>query len=154
MTEGTSLSVTSKGVVGRDARLKSVSSAGKYEMQHYERGVQVEQNYTAAYGTGSSIDSGDLEIRILPNGERRYAILYDLKAPVTYQPTDCPPNSLQAFDSEIAAYMHTRRPGQSDPAALRTAPTDFHLNEEDVTDVQPAGPEQTTTASWDLTPVE
>ena len=56
------------------------------------------------------------------------------------------------FDSEIGAYLHTRRPGQSDPAALRTAPADWHLAESGVTDVQPSGDGGTTTATWDLVP--
>jgi hypothetical protein len=105
-----------------------------------------------AEGSGGYVDSGDLELRVLPGGEVVYGIHYDLKVASVFAPTDCPPNSGDPWDGEISAFLDSRRPGPAD-AALRPAGADFQLVEDGVTDVT-VEPGMTSSASWSLLPGE
>jgi hypothetical protein len=103
-----------------------------------------------ANGSGGYVDSGDLELRVLPGGEVVYALLYDLKVDSSYVPTDCPPDSGDPFDGEIAAFLNTRRPGPAE-SQLRPAGAGYRLEAAAVGDVT-AEAGMTTTASWTLAP--
>jgi hypothetical protein len=103
-----------------------------------------------ANGSGGYVDSGDLELRVLPGGEVVYALLYDLKVASWYLPTDCPPDSGDPFEGEIAAFLDTRRPGPVE-AQLRPAGPGYRLEAAAVGDVT-AEAGMSTTASWSLTP--
>jgi hypothetical protein len=104
-----------------------------------------------ANASGGRIDSGDLEVRVLPDGQVVYAILYDLKLPSTYLSTDCPPGAeLPPLDTEIPALLNTRSPGL--PAGgMRPVGPGFRLHAQGVSDVT-AEPGASTSASWDLAP--
>jgi hypothetical protein len=103
-----------------------------------------------ANGSGGYVDSGDLELRVLPSGEVVYALLYDLKVASWYVPTDCPPDSGDPFDGEIASFLNTRRPGPAE-SGLRPAGAGYRLEAASVGDVT-AEAGMTTTASWSLVP--
>jgi hypothetical protein len=106
-----------------------------------------------ANASGGRIDSGDLEVRVLPDGQVVYGILYDLTLPSTYLATDCPPGAeLPPIETDIPAFLNTRPPGR--PAGgLRPAGPNFRLQAEGVSDViADADPGASPTASWDLTP--
>lgn len=103
-----------------------------------------------AKGTDGQIESGDLELRVLPNGEAVYALLYDLKVPSQFVPTDCPPPGPSGFDGEISVFLNTRKPGPVE-SQMRPVGGDFVIQENGVSDVTDlAG--LTTTASWTLVP--
>jgi hypothetical protein len=103
-----------------------------------------------ANGSGGYVDSGDLELRVLPGGEVVYALLYDLKVDSSYVPTDCPPDSGDPFAGEIAAFLDTRRPGPVE-SQLRPAGDGYRLEAAGVSDVT-AEAGIATTASWSLMP--
>jgi hypothetical protein len=104
-----------------------------------------------AKGSGGYIDSGDLELRLLPSGEVLYGILYDLKVLSMFAPTDCPPDgSGDPWEGTISAWLDTRRPGPVE-SGLRPSRTGFQLVEDGVGDVM-TGPGMSTAASWSLSP--
>jgi len=86
---------------------------------------------------------------VLPSGEVVYALLYDLKVPSYFAPTDCPPEAT-GFEGEITVYLNTCRPGPVE-SQLRPAGPGFELSAAGVGDVTDlAG--LTTVASWTLMP--
>jgi hypothetical protein len=103
-----------------------------------------------ATGTNGRIESGELELRVLPSGEVLYALLYDLRVDSQFLPTDCPPPGPAAFDGEIVVFLNSRRPGPVD-GQMRAVGAGFQIQENGVGDVTDlAG--LTTTASWTLVP--
>jgi hypothetical protein len=105
----------------------------------------------AAHGSGGRLQSGDLELRILPDGRRVYAFAYDVALDVTYRAEGCPPGSAAPpFAGTIAAMLNTRDPAAGDNR-FRPAGESWSLSATKATDVvqPPAG---TTIASWELTP--
>jgi hypothetical protein len=101
-------------------------------------------------GTAGQIESGDLELRILPTGEVVYALLYDQKVPAPFAPTDCPQDQPALDIDEISVFLNTRRPGPEE-SQLRPAGHGYQLIAEGVQDVTTL-PGTTTTASWNLMP--
>jgi hypothetical protein len=125
--------------------LTAATLGGAKEILGPPSGCRLEAN-----GTNGQIESGDLELRVLPNGEAVYALLYDLKVPSQFLPTDCPPPGPSGFDGEISVFLNSRKPG---PVASQMRPMggDFVIQENGVGDVTDlAG--LTTTASWTLVP--
>lgn len=105
-----------------------------------------------ANGANGEIESGDLELRVLPGGEVVYALSYDLAVPSRFAPTDCPPDSPSvAFDGDISVFLNSRRPGPVGNQ-MRPVGSDFTIQENGVGDVTDL-PGLTTTASWTLVPV-
>lgn len=103
-----------------------------------------------AKGSNGRIESGDLELHVLPSGEVRYALLYDLKVDSVFEPTDCPPPTGDPFEGEIVVFLNSRRPGPLE-GQMRPADADFVIQENGVSDVTDL-PGLTTTASWTLVP--
>jgi hypothetical protein len=101
-----------------------------------------------ATGSGGSIDSGDLELRVFPDGEVVYALSYDLRLDAQFAPTDCPPGGF-GYDGEISAFLNTRAPGSHE---LRPAGADFVLEEEGVGDVTAVPDATLNSAGWSLRP--
>ncbi|HEX8086469.1 MAG TPA: hypothetical protein VF529_19430 [Solirubrobacteraceae bacterium] len=106
----------------------------------------------AAHGSGGRLQSGDLELRILPDGRRAYAFAYDVALDVTYRAEGCPSGSAAPpFAGTIAAMLNTRDPAAGDNR-FRPAGEGWSLSATKATDVvQPPGG-GTTIASWELTP--
>lgn len=103
-----------------------------------------------ANGGGGRIESGDLELHVLPSGEVVYALLYDLKVDSVFEPTDCPPPTGDPFEGEISVFLNSRRPGPLENQ-MRAAGAGFQIQESGVGDVTDQ-PGMTTTASWTLVP--
>jgi hypothetical protein len=104
-----------------------------------------------ATGAGGGLESGDLELRVLPDGQMVYAFMLHHAIPTSYVATDCPPGTqLPPIPVDLPAHLDTRRPG---PAAqsLRPLPADFQHQVEGATDVKSALMDANT-ATWVLTP--
>lgn len=104
-----------------------------------------------ATGAGGSLESGDLELRILPDGEMVYAFMLHHAIPTSYIATDCPPDALlPPIPVDLPAHLDTRRPGAA-AQSLRPLPADFHHQMQGVADVKSALMD-TNSATWVLTP--
>jgi hypothetical protein len=103
-----------------------------------------------AHAAGGELQSGDVELRILPDGRRQYAFLYEVSVPAAYHATDCPPGEeLPSFESLISARLDSRSPGGT--SVFRPVPADWRLEAQGATDV--TGPLfGATTGSWSLAP--
>lgn len=105
----------------------------------------------AAKGTGGKVESGDVELRILPDGRRVYALMYDVGLPVTYRAEGCPPGAeLPPIDGTIPAMLNSRIPGPADQV-FRPAGEGWRLEATQVTDV-PQPPFGSTVGTWTLEP--
>jgi hypothetical protein len=119
---------------------RALGTLGKREGCRYE-----------ATGAGGTLDSGDLELRVLPDGEMVYAFMLDHKIPTTYVGTDCPPDAQPPpIPVDLPAHLDTRRPGPAGQT-LRPLPADFQHSVQGATDVYSALLD-TSTATWVLTP--
>ena len=104
-----------------------------------------------ATGAGGTLQSGDLELRVLPDGQMVYAFMLDHKIATNYVATDCPPDAVMPpIPVDLPAHLDTRRPG---PAAqsLRPLPADFSDLVQGATDVKSALLDSNT-ADWMVTP--
>lgn len=104
-----------------------------------------------ATGAGGTPQSGDLELRVLPDGQMVYAFMLDAKIATNYVATDCPPDAVMPpIPVDLPAHLDTRRPG---PAAqsLRPLPADFSDLVQGATDVKSALLDSNT-ADWMVTP--
>jgi len=118
----------------------ALSALGNREMCHYE-----------APGAGGTLESGDLELRILPDGQIVYAFMLKHDIPSTYIGTDCPPDAMPPpIPTEIPAHLDTRRPGPAGQS-LRPLPADFTHQVSGATNVKSALLDASS-ATWTLTP--
>jgi hypothetical protein len=118
----------------------ALSALGNRAICHYE-----------ATGAGGTLEHGDLELRVLPDGEMVYAFSLEHKIASTYVGVDCPPDaSPPPIPAVIPAHLDTRRPG---PAAqsLRPLPADFTHAVTGATNVKSALLDDNR-ATWTLTP--
>ena len=104
-----------------------------------------------AEGTGGFIDSGDIEIRILPDGQVVYALLYDVRLPETYSYVDCPAPVPPSFEGDISAVLNTA-PSPDLATRFRPVGPNWKLYGLGASDVQ-VGPGFTdVSAGWDFNP--
>jgi hypothetical protein len=104
-----------------------------------------------ATGAGGTLESGDLELRVLPDGQMVYAFMLDHVIPTTYVGTDCPPNAMPPpIPVDLPAHLDTRRPGPAGQS-LRPLPADFAHQVQGATDVKSALMDANS-ATWTLTP--
>ena len=104
-----------------------------------------------ATGAGGQLESGDLELRILPDGQMVYAFMLHHAIPTSYVATDCPPDAqLPPIPVDLPAHLDTRRPGAA-AQSLRPLPADFHHQLQGATDVKSALMDANS-AAWVLTP--
>lgn len=106
-----------------------------------------------ATGSGGSIESGDLELFVRPDGRREYAVLYDLRIPATFAPVDCPPNSgLESYRGNITAVLHSRTEASlGTGGGLRPAAANLQITEQGVSGILGAAG-MDVTGDWTLTP--
>jgi hypothetical protein len=118
----------------------ALSALGNRAMCHYE-----------APGAGGTLESGDLELRILPDGQIVYAFMLKHDIPSTYVGTDCPPDATPPpIATEIPAHLDTRRPGPAGQS-LRPLPAGFTHQVSGATNVKSALLDASS-ATWTLTP--
>ena len=118
----------------------AMSALGNRATCHYE-----------ATGAGGTLEHGDLELRILPDGEIVYAFSLKHEIPSTYVGTDCPPDAAPPpIPAEIPAHLDTRRPGAASQS-LRPLPADFTHQVIGATNVK-AALLDSNSATWTLTP--
>ena len=103
-----------------------------------------------ATGAGGQLESGDLELRVLPDGELVYAFMLDQRSrPATSRPT-APRTPAPPIPIDLPAHLDTRRPGAA-AQSLRPLPADFHHQMQGATDVKSALMDANA-ATWTLTP--
>jgi hypothetical protein len=118
----------------------ALSTLGNRAICHYE-----------ATGAGGTFEHGDLELRILPDGQIVYALNLKHAIPSTYVGTDCPPDAMPPpIPAEIPAHLDTRRPGPAGQS-LRPLPADFTHHVTGATDVKSALLDSNS-GTWTLTP--
>lgn len=126
--------------------LTAATLGGAKEILGAPTGCRYEAN-----GTNGQIESGDLELRVLPGGEVVYALSYDLAVPSQFIPTDCPPDSPNVpFDGDISVFLNSHKPGPVE-GQMRPVGAGFQIQENGVGDVTDL-PGLTTTASWTIVP--
>jgi hypothetical protein len=118
----------------------ALGTPGKQEGCRYE-----------ATGAGGQFESGDLEVRILPDGQMVYAFMLHHAIPTSYVATDCPPDAqLPPIPVDLPAHLDTRRPGAASQT-LRPLPADFQHQVQGAVDVKSALMD-VNTAAWVLAP--
>ena len=109
-------------------------------------------HYYAKGSGGGEIQSGDIELRILPDGRRVYAFLYDVSVPVTYTGKDCPPGSEPApMEGTIPARLNTRIPGKPGDQQFRPAGDGWKLEGTKTSDIQQP-PFGSSVGTWTIEP--
>jgi hypothetical protein len=104
-----------------------------------------------ATGAGGTRDAGDLELRILPDGQIVYAFMLKHRIPATYVGADCPPDAqLPPIPTDLPAHLDTRRPGPAGQS-LRPLPADFAHQVQGAADVKSALLDSNS-ATWTVTP--
>lgn len=103
---------------------------------------------------GGTIDAGDLEVWVKPDGTRLYALLYDVKVEAPYAAKDCPPGAEPpGYDGEIAAVVHSRTQGDvMTGGGMRPFGSDLRIDEPRVTGILGSAG-MAVAATWTLTPV-
>lgn len=110
---------------------------------------------TEATGAGGTIDAGDLEVFLRPDGRREYALHYDVKIAGTYGPVDCPPGvPMPSYAGDIAAVVHSRTETDLPKGGgLRPFGADLRIAEQGLSGILGAAG-MDVTADWTLAPVE
>lgn len=110
---------------------------------------------TEATGAGGTIDAGDLEVFLRPDGRREYALHYDVKVASTFGPVDCPPGfPLPTYAGDIAAVVHSRTQADLQTGGgLRPFGADLRIAEQGLSGILGAAG-MDVTADWALTPVD
>lgn len=103
---------------------------------------------------GGTIDAGDLEVWVKPDGTHLYALLYDVKVDAPYASKDCPPGAeLPGYDGQIAATVHSRTQGDvMTGGGMRPFGSDLRIDEPRVTGILGSAG-MAVAATWTLAPV-
>ena len=104
-----------------------------------------------ATGAGGTFETGDLELRVLPDGQMVYAFMLKHDIATNYVGTDCPPDAMPPpIPTELPAHLDTRRPGPAGQS-LRPLPAGFAHQVTGAADVKSALLDSNS-ATWTLTP--